>query len=66
LQGLAIKTLTELKSANESTSGKTGFTHAANNLLNAVIKVLLLADIVSINHIVNAKLKVSEIGQFQK
>jgi hypothetical protein len=43
---------------NTSNSEKLSLIQAANNLLNSVTKVLLLADVVIINQILNAKNKV--------
>lgn len=66
-KGIAIKCQTQLPSSiinvvgiapNTSNSEKLSLIQAANNLLNSVTKVLLLADVVIINQILNAKNKV--------
>jgi hypothetical protein len=53
---------TDLNNNNDSllsiNKDKLSITHSANNLLNAVIKVLLLADVVVITQIINSKNKV--------
>ena len=72
--GLSIKLLTEMSmmgstidlsdynsdSVKESKQSSLTMTHAANSLLNAIIKVLLLADVVIINQIIKAQKKVSQ------
>lgn len=66
-KGIAIKYQTQqpgtiIKMTSQSASSnqdKIALIHAANNLLNAVTKVLLLADVVIINQILNAKNKVN-------
>jgi hypothetical protein len=61
--GVAIKTLVNTKATTHSCLNDAkielyDLTNVANNLLNAIIKVLLLADCVLINQIIKAKEKV--------
>ena len=78
--GLSIKLLTEMRvigtsfdtassfssdSSNNNSNNETlSMTHVANSLLNAIIKVLLLADVVIINQIISAKNKVNSLFFF--
>lgn len=63
--GLLPSTIDLIAAASSSKDEKLNMIQAANNLLNSVTHILLLADVVIINQILNSKNKVRFMAQFE-